>query len=42
MSLIGSIGTFNEAEEDFETYSTRVDLFFVANAIEDDSTASQS
>ena len=35
MSLIGNIGPFEEGEEDFPTYRTRVELFFTANAIDD-------
>ena len=35
MSLIGSIGPFDDSIEDFETYVSKVELFFTANDIED-------
>ena len=34
-SLIGHVGHYNESEEEFATYSDRVDLFFQANDIAD-------
>ena len=39
MSIIGNIGEYNEAEEDFENYCTRVELFFAANSVDDDKKA---
>ena len=36
MPLIGSIGHFDETLEDFETYVSSVELYFVANEIPDD------
>ena len=36
MSILGNVGHFNEAEEDFETYATRVELFFDANSVRAD------
>ena len=33
MSLIGSVGPFDDSQEDFPTYESRVDLFFTANDI---------
>ena len=33
---IGTINPFNEAEEDFDSYCSRVDLYFVANEIENE------
>ena len=36
MSIIGSVGHFNEAEENFESYATRVELFFEANSLRAD------
>ena len=32
---IGSIGSFDESEEPFESYSKRIDLYFMANDIKD-------
>ena len=32
---IGTINNFNESEEDFESYCSRVDLYFTANEIKD-------
>ena len=32
---IGNINPFNEAEEEFDSYCSRVDLYFAANDIED-------
>ena len=33
---IGTINPFNESEEDFESYCSRVDLYFVANDVSND------
>ena len=33
---IGTINPFNESEEDFESYCSRVDLYFVANDVSDE------
>ena len=35
MASISTIGPFTTVEEDFETYCSRVELFFLANSIED-------
>ena len=34
MPLIGSIGAFDESVEDFETYVSRVNLYFTANDVD--------
>ena len=36
MSLIGNVGSYNEAEEEFESYVSRVELFFDASSIAED------
>ena len=36
MPLIGSILAFSESEEDFDTYCSRVSLYFTANDIKDE------
>ena len=36
MSLIGNVGSYNEAEEEFESYVSRVELFFDVNSIAED------
>ena len=33
-AIFGHIGNFNEGEEDFESYKSRVDLYFVANDVD--------
>ena len=33
---IGTILAFNESEEEFESYCSRVDLYFVANDVKDE------
>lgn len=35
MAKIGSIGVFDESLEDFETYVSRVELYFIANDVKD-------
>ena len=32
----GTIHAFNESEEEFESYCSRVDLYFVANDVKDE------
>ena len=34
MALIGNLGPYVESEEDFDSYCSRVELFFDANSIE--------
>ena len=34
MSFLGNVGIFEENQEDFESYQSRVELFFVANDVE--------
>ena len=35
MASIGTIGPFSPVREDFETYCSRVELFFLGNSIDD-------